>query len=51
MLQTVGSNGYGTYFIYGSFNFTIGIIAYLFVPETKGVGGFKLTIRIIADCS
>ncbi|KAK5449907.1 hypothetical protein LTS15_008480 [Exophiala xenobiotica] len=37
MLTTVGSHGYGTYFIYGSFCFTIAVGAYFLVPETKGV--------------
>jgi sugar porter (SP) family MFS transporter len=37
MLNTVGSHGYGTYFIYGCFCFTIGIGAFFLVPETKGV--------------
>jgi hypothetical protein len=37
MLQTVGSNGYGTYFIYGSFCFIMSVGAYFLVPETKGV--------------
>ncbi|KAJ9639062.1 hypothetical protein H2204_003970 [Knufia peltigerae] len=37
MLDTVGSHGYGTYFIYGSFCFAIAVGAYYLVPETKGV--------------
>lgn len=37
MLQTVGANGYGTYFIYGSFCFVMATGAYFLVPETKGV--------------
>jgi hypothetical protein len=37
MLDTVGANGYGTYFIYGSFCFVMAFIAWFFVPETKGV--------------
>lgn len=37
MLVTAGGpTGYGTYFIYGSFCFTMGCLAF-FVPETKGV--------------
>jgi hypothetical protein len=37
MLVTAGGpTGYGTYFIYGSFCFTMGCLAFL-VPETKGV--------------
>ncbi|EHY52824.1 hypothetical protein HRR83_007624 [Exophiala dermatitidis] len=37
MLDTVGAGGYGTYFIYGSFCFTIGVGAFFLVPETKGL--------------
>jgi len=37
MLDTVGANGYGTYFIYGCFCFTVGVGAFFFVPETKGL--------------
>ena len=38
MLTTVGGpTGYGTYFIYGSFCFTIAIGAFFLVPETKGL--------------
>ncbi|KAF7189525.1 putative quinate permease [Pseudocercospora fuligena] len=37
MLVTVGAHGYGTYFIFGSFCFTMVAIAWFFVPETKGV--------------
>jgi hypothetical protein len=37
MLDTVGAGGYGTYFIYGSFCFTIAVGAFFLLPETKGV--------------
>ncbi|KAL9077908.1 MAG: hypothetical protein Q9157_003175 [Trypethelium eluteriae] len=37
MLETVGSNGYGTYFIFGSFCFGMVVFALFFVPETKGI--------------
>lgn len=37
MLQTVGSHGYGTYFIFGCFCACMVVIAWFFVPETKGV--------------
>lgn len=40
MLQTVGANGYGTYFIYGCFCFTVGVGAFFLVPETKGVSAY-----------
>ncbi|KAF2103767.1 MFS transporter [Rhizodiscina lignyota] len=36
MLVNVGAHGYGTYFIFGCFCFTMGCCAY-FVPETKGM--------------
>jgi len=37
MLATVGPHGYGTYFIFGSFCFSMFFFAYFFVPETKGI--------------
>ncbi|KAI9659319.1 MAG: hypothetical protein M1821_001577 [Bathelium mastoideum] len=37
MLDTVGSNGYGTYFIFGCFCFGMVVFAFFFVPETKGI--------------
>ena len=37
MLDTVGANGYGTYFIFGCFCLTNVFIAFFFLPETKGV--------------
>lgn len=37
MLNTVGAHGYGTYFIFGSFCFSMVGFAYFFVPETKGI--------------
>lgn len=37
MLQTVGSHGYGTYFIFACFNAANVVVAYLFVKETKGI--------------
>lgn len=41
MLVTVGGKtGWGTYFIYGSFCFTMGCLAF-FLPETKGVSIFN----------
>lgn len=36
MLKNVGANGYGTYFIYGCFCFTMATAAF-WIPETKGV--------------
>lgn len=37
MLKTVGSHGYGTYFIFACFNIGIVVVAILFVKETKGI--------------
>jgi hypothetical protein len=37
MLITVGSDGYGTYLIFGSFCFSMFVFVWFFVPETKGV--------------
>jgi hypothetical protein len=37
MLVTVGSDGYGTYLIFGSFAFTMFFFVWFFVPETKGI--------------
>lgn len=36
MFATVGENGFGTYFIYGSFCFAMVIFAWFFVPEKRG---------------
>jgi hypothetical protein len=37
MLVTVGAKGYGTYFIFGSFCFSMFIFVWFLVPETKGM--------------
>ncbi|KXX76809.1 Quinate permease [Madurella mycetomatis] len=37
MLVTVGSDGYGTYLIFGSFCFSMFFFVWFFVPETKGI--------------
>jgi hypothetical protein len=37
MLDTVGSNGYGTYFIFGCFCFGMVVFTWFLVPETKGI--------------
>ncbi|KAL7271225.1 hypothetical protein RUND412_006028 [Rhizina undulata] len=42
MMATVGKGGYGTYFIYGSFCFSMFTITWFFVPETKGVSLEKM---------
>lgn len=42
MMATVGASGYGTYFIYGSFCFSMFFFTWFFVPETKGVSLEKM---------
>lgn len=42
MMATVGEGGYGTYFIYGSFCFSMFFFTWFFVPETKGVSLEKM---------
>ncbi|KAE8406241.1 hypothetical protein BDV37DRAFT_292457 [Aspergillus pseudonomiae] len=37
MFATLGKNGYGAYFVYGSFCFVMVIYTWFFVPETKGL--------------
>ncbi|RDW70441.1 hypothetical protein BP5796_08838 [Coleophoma crateriformis] len=37
MLVTVGANGYGTYFIFGSFCFSMFFFVWFLIPETKGL--------------
>lgn len=37
MLATLGSDGYGTFFLFGSFSILMFVFAWVFVPETKGM--------------
>lgn len=37
MFATLGTNGFGTYFVYGSFCFVMVAYAWFLVPETKGL--------------
>ncbi|KAK6584626.1 hypothetical protein PZA11_002850 [Diplocarpon coronariae] len=37
MMKTVGKGGYGTYFIFGSFCFSMFFFVWFFIPETKGL--------------
>lgn len=37
MMATVGSDGYGTYLIFGSFCFSMFFFVWFFIPETKGM--------------
>ena len=42
MLVNVGKAGYGTYFIFGSFCFSMFIFVWFLIPETKGVSLEKM---------
>ncbi|KAG9239344.1 putative quinate permease [Amylocarpus encephaloides] len=42
MLTTVGENGYGTYFIFGSFCFSMFFFVWFLIPETKGLSLEKM---------
>jgi len=42
MLKNVGKDGYGTYFIFGSFCFSMFFFVWFLVPETKGVSLEKM---------
>ena len=44
MLATVGEAGFGTYFIYGSFCFSMFFFVWFLVPETKGVSLEKMDV-------
>ncbi|TDZ14582.1 Quinate permease [Colletotrichum orbiculare MAFF 240422] len=37
MFATLGTNGFGTYFVYGSFCLVMVVFAWFFVPETSGI--------------
>jgi sugar porter (SP) family MFS transporter len=37
MLATLGPDGYGAFFVFGSFSFIMFIFTWFFVPETKGM--------------
>ena len=42
MLVNVGKAGYGTYFIFGSFCFSMFFFVWFLIPETKGVSLEKM---------
>jgi hypothetical protein len=42
MLATVGNAGYGTYFIFGSFCFSMFFFTWFLIPETKGISLEKM---------
>ncbi|KAG9189543.1 quinate permease [Alternaria panax] len=42
MMATLGQGGYGTFFTYGSFCFTMFIFVWFFIPETKGLSLEKM---------
>lgn len=43
MFATLGTNGFGTYFVYGNFCFVMVVFAWVFVPETRGELHVSLT--------
>lgn len=42
MMATMGQGGYGTFFTYGSFCFTMFIFVWFLIPETKGLSLEKM---------
>ncbi|PBP24823.1 hypothetical protein BUE80_DR004262 [Diplocarpon rosae] len=42
MMKNVGKGGYGTYFIFGSFCFSMFFFVYFLIPETKGLSLEKM---------
>jgi len=42
MLANAGKAGYGTYFIFGSFCFSMFIFVWFLIPETKGISLEKM---------
>ena len=42
MQSTMGTAGYGMFFMFGSFCFLMGIFVFFFVPETKGLSLEKM---------
>jgi sugar porter (SP) family MFS transporter len=42
MQQTMGTAGYAMFFMFGSFNFIMGVFVFFFVPETKGISLEKM---------
>lgn len=42
MMRTVGRAGYGTYFIFGSFCFSMFVFTWFLIPETKGLSLEKM---------
>lgn len=38
----MGEAGYGMFFMFGSFDFLMGIFVFFFVPETKGISLEKM---------
>jgi hypothetical protein len=41
-MATMGQGGYGTFFTYGSFCFTMFIFVWFLIPETKGLSLEKM---------
>lgn len=49
MFATLGTNGFGTYFLYGSFCFSMVVLAWFFVPETSGKTHFSFHLSLISS--
>lgn len=47
MFATLGANGFGTYFVYGTFCFVMVVFAWFFVPETSGEWSFVNCWRVL----
>ncbi|KFA46495.1 hypothetical protein S40293_04286 [Stachybotrys chartarum IBT 40293] len=42
MQATMGQAGYGMFFMFGTFNFIMGVFVFFFIPETKGLSLEKM---------
>jgi hypothetical protein len=42
MMATLGQGGYGTFFVYGTFCFSMFIFVWFLIPETKGLSLEKM---------
>lgn len=42
MQSTMGKAGYGMFFMFGSFDFLMGLFVWFFIPETKGISLEKM---------
>ena len=42
MMATLGQGGYGTFFVYGTFCFSMFLFVWFLIPETKGMSLEKM---------